>query len=43
MEPLLLQKAQPTPKCNLYFVTQKEVVQAPKVLSTIWNESTESM
>ena len=39
----LYNKAEPTPKCNLCSVMQKELVQAPRAWSTIWNQSTESM
>ena len=39
----LYNNAQPTPECNLCSVIQKEVVQAPKAWSNIWNQSTESM
>jgi len=39
----LYNKAQPTPKCNLCAIIQKEVAQAPTVWAAIWIQSTESM
>jgi len=36
-------KVQQTPKCSLCSVVRKEVVQAPKVWSTTWNQSTETI